>query len=131
MATNDPIADMLSTIKNATQRQTEMITVPATKQVEAVAQILKQHGFVTKVERVETKPQDKINITIAYKDEVATVTDIKRISKPGVRIYKAVSEIKRVRNGLGVGIYSTSKGILDDKQAVAAQVGGEYLCEIW
>ncbi len=131
MVMTDPIADMLTRIRNANQQRHETVEVPASKMKEEIAEILKNEGFI-KGYKVEGELADKkITITLKYKGNDRVISGLKRISKPGLRVYAKVNEIPKVLNGLGIVILSTSQGIMTDKEARAKQVGGEVLAYIW
>ena len=127
MVMTDPIADMLTRIRNANRQHHETVMVPASKLKADIAEILKNEGFI-KGYKVEGEGPIK-NINITLNDRV--ITDLKRISKPGLRVYAKVNEIPKVLNGLGIVILSTSQGLMTDKEARAKQVGGEVLAYIW
>ena len=132
----DTIADMLTRIRNANQMRYEEVRVPASKIKNEIARILKEEGFI-KDYRIENSDensnvQDTIVITLKYTDKKERViTGLKRISKPGLRVYAKNDEVPRVINGLGIAIISTSKGIMTDKQARKENIGGEVLAYIW
>ena len=133
MVLTDPIADMLTRIRNANVMRYTKVEVPASKVKEEIAKILTEEGFISgyTIEKHE-KQDDMIVLSLKYgqkKDRV--ITGLKRISKPGLRVYAKVDEIPSVLNGLGIAIISTSKGIMTDKQARKEQVGGEVLAYIW
>lgn len=129
----DPIADMLTRIRNANTAKHDTVDVPASKMKEAIANILLEEGYVKAVEIVEEDKFKTIHITLKYgKDKnEKVITGIKRISKPGLRVYAGKDELPKVLGGLGVAIISTNKGVLTDKQARAQQVGGEVLAFVW
>ena len=129
----DPIADMLTRIRNANTAKHDTVDVPASKMKEAIANILLEEGYVKAVELVEEGKFKTIRITLKYgKDKnEKVITGIKRISKPGLRVYAGKDELPKVLGGLGVAIISTNKGVLTDKQARAAEVGGEVLAFVW
>ena len=129
----DPIADMLTRIRNANTAKHDTVDVPASKMKEAIANILLEEGYVKAVEIVEDGKFKTIHITLKYgKDKnEKVITGIKRISKPGLRVYAGKDELPKVLGGLGVAIISTNKGVLTDKQAREAQVGGEVLAFVW
>ncbi len=129
---NDPIADMLIRIKNAVMRRKEEVNIPYSKLKERIAQILKDEGFVTDY-RIEGEGIKKEIIVLPKYDEEGNpiLTDVKRVSKPGRRIYVKKDEIPWVKNGMGIAIISTSKGIITDREARRLKVGGEVLCEVW
>ncbi len=133
----DPIGDLLARIKNAQERSRKTVEVPSTKELISILDIIKKHNFIQDFEVTSAadaeQPQDQIVVSLRYDAENGrpAITGTKRVSKPGVRIYRGYKDIKSVRNGTGIGIYSTSKGYMDDSQAKTAQIGGEYICEIW
>ena len=129
----DPIADMLTRIRNANTAKHDTVDVPASKMKEAIANILLEEGYIKAVEMVEEGKFKTIRITLKYgKDKnEKVITGIKRISKPGLRVYAGKDELPKVLGGLGVAIISTNKGVLTDKQAREAQVGGEVLAFVW
>ncbi len=129
---NDPIADMLIRIKNAVMRRKEEVNIPYSKLKERIAQILKQEGFITDY-KVEGEGVKKEIIVIPKYDEEGNpiLTDVKRVSKPGRRIYVKKDEIPWVKNGMGIAIISTSKGVVTDREARRLKIGGEVLCEVW
>ena len=123
----DPIADMLTRIRNAHLALHKEVNVPRSKIKEAIASILKQEGYVEDV----TTEDRTITIQLKYHQGKAAIAGLKRVSKPGRRKYVGVGEIPRVQNGLGICILSTSRGVMDGMSAREASVGGELLCEIW
>ena len=133
MTMSDPIADMLTRIRNANTAKHDTVDVPASKMKEAIANILLEEGYIKAVEIVEEGKFKTIHITLKYgKDKnEKIITGIKRISKPGLRVYAGKDELPKVLGGLGVAIISTNKGVLTDKQAREAQVGGEVLAFVW
>ncbi|MCH7323595.1 MULTISPECIES: 30S ribosomal protein S8 [Solibacillus] len=132
MTMTDPIADMLTRIRNANMVRHEKLEVPASNLKKEIAEILKREGFVRDVEYVEDNKQGIIRIFLKYgKDNERVITGLKRISKPGLRVYAKTNEVPKVLNGLGIALVSTSTGLLTDKEARAKQVGGEILAYIW
>ncbi len=129
----DPIADMLTRIRNANTAKHDTVDVPASKMKEAIATILLEEGYIKAVDMIEEGNFKTIRITLKYgKDKnEKIITGIKRISKPGLRVYAGKDELPKVLGGLGVAIISTNKGVLTDKQAREAQVGGEVLAFVW
>ena len=129
----DPIADMLTRIRNANTAKHDTVDIPASKMKEAIANILLEEGYIKAVDIVEEGKFKTIRITLKYgKDKnEKIITGIKRISKPGLRVYAGKDELPKVLGGLGVAIISTNKGVLTDKQAREAQVGGEVLAFVW
>lgn len=129
----DPIADMLTRIRNALTAKHDTVTVPASKVKVAIADILVREGYVKDYEIVENAVQNDILITLKYSPVKGqkVVTALERVSKPGLRVYAGVDDIPKVLNGMGIAILSTSKGILTDKEAKAQHVGGEVLAYVW
>ena len=133
MVTSDPIADMLTRIRNANTAKHDTVDVPASKIKLAIAEILLNEGFIAKYEIIEEGNFKTIRITLKYgadKNE-KIITGIKRISKPGLRVYAGKDELPRVLGGLGIAILSTNHGIITDKEARKLQVGGEVLAFVW
>lgn len=129
---NDRIADMLTRIRNANQMRYETVEVLGSKMTLGIAEILKREGFINDFEYIKDIKGDKMNITLKYGDKKERViTGLKRISKSGLRVYAKSDEIPRVLNGLGIAIISTSKGLMTDKEARSAGLGGEVLAYIW
>ncbi|WP_044747033.1 30S ribosomal protein S8 [Bacillus alveayuensis] len=132
MVMTDPIADMLTRIRNANMVRHEKLEVPASKIKREIAEILKREGFIRDVEYIEDNKQGILRIFLKYgPNNERVITGIKRISKPGLRVYAKADEVPRVLNGLGIAIVSTSQGVLTDKEARAKQTGGEVLAYIW
>ena len=133
MTMSDPIADMLTRIRNANTSKHDTVDVPASKMKEAIANILLEEGYIKAVDIVEEGKFKTIHITLKYgKDKnEKIISGIKRISKPGLRVYAGKDELPKVLGGLGIAIISTNKGVLTDKQAREAQVGGEVLAFVW
>ena len=132
MNTTDPIADMLTRIRNANSAKHKTVDVPASKMKTAIAEILFREGYIKSFEVISNENQGIIRITLKYDEKGTRVIDgIKRISKPGLRVYASKDELPRVLNGLGIALISTSKGIMTDKQARELGIGGEVLAYIW
>ena len=128
----DNIADMLTRMRNALQMRYEKVVVNGTKMTLAIAEILKNEGFITDYENEKNITGDKLTIILKYGEKKERViTGLKRISKSGLRVYAKANEIPRVLNGLGIAIISTSKGLMTDKQARENNLGGEVLAYIW
>ena len=128
----DTIADMLTRIRNANAMRYTEVSVPASKLKEELARILKEEGFIVDYKIVDKDVQGNIVLTLKYgKNKERVITGLKRISKPGLRVYVKSDEVPKVLNGLGIAIISTSKGIMTDKQARANNLGGEVLAYIW
>lgn len=132
MPVTDPIADMLTRIRNALTAKHETVLVPASKTKVAIAEILLKEGYIKAFDIVEKDVQNDIVITLKYagKNE-KVVTGLKRISKPGLRVYASVDNIPKVLNGMGIAIISTSKGLMTDREARNANMGGEVLAYVW
>lgn len=133
LTTNDPIADMLTRIRNANTAKHDTVDVPASKMKVAIANILVDEGYIAKYDLVEDGNFKTIRITLKYgKDKnEKIISGLKRISKPGLRVYANKDELPKVLGGLGVAIISTNKGVITDKQARAQGVGGEVLAFVW
>src|SRR5699024_1659472 len=128
----DPIADMLTRVRNASTVRDEKMELPASKIKRAIAVILKREGLVRDYELIEDNKQGILRIVLKYgTDNEHVLSGIKRISKPGVRVYAKADEVPRVLNGLGIAIISTSKGVLSDREARSQAVGGEVLAYVW
>ena len=132
MVVNDPIADMLTRIRNGLIARHDAITVPASNMKKAIAQILLDEGFVRSVDCIDDGLQGQIKIGLKYaQGKESVIKGLKRISKPGLRVYAQADELPKVLGGLGIAIISTSKGVMSDKDASKAGVGGEVLAYIW
>ena len=132
MIVTDPIADMLTRIRNALVARHETVTIPASNMKKAIAKILLDEGYIRSYEVKEEGPQGAIHIVLKYgpKNE-SVIAGLKRISKPGLRVYARKDEIPKVLNGLGIAIISTSRGVMTDKAARQNNVGGEVLAYVW
>ena len=132
MNITDPIADMLTRIRNANSAKHKTVDIPASKMKTAIAEILFKEGYIKSFEIINNETQGIIRITLKYDEKGNRVIDgIKRISKPGLRVYASKEELPKVLNGLGIALISTSKGIKTDKEAREAGIGGEVLAYIW
>lgn len=132
MTMTDPIADMLTRIRNANMVRHEKLELPASNVKKDIAEILKREGFVRDVEYVEDDKQGMIRIFLKYgSNNERVITGLKRISKPGLRVYAKTNEVPRVLNGLGIALVSTSQGVVTDKEARSKQIGGEILAYVW
>jgi small subunit ribosomal protein S8 len=130
--TNDSISDMLTRVRNAIMARHESTSIPVSRPVVAIAQILRDEGYIDSFEVVEGKPVGSMVVHLRYlADRTNVIRSIQRVSKPSRRVYVGVSEIPRVKNGLGVAILSTSKGVMTGTRAREQQVGGEVLCTVW
>lgn len=131
MSLNDPISNLLTILRNGTQVKKETVDVPASKLTERILEIFKAEGYIQDFKLMKTNVQGSFKVYLKYENKKSTITGVKRISKPGLRVYKQNDEIPRVLNGLGTAVISTSKGVLDDREARKMNVGGEVLCYIW
>jgi len=131
MNVSDPIADMLTRIRNASRARHEEVVVPASKTKLAIARILKDEGFIDDFSELQEGPRNVVKIRLRYVGKVPVVSGLKRVSKPGLRVYAAKTEIPRVLGGLGVVIVSTSQGIMTGAEARKGQLGGEILAYVW
>ena len=132
MNTTDPIADMLTRIRNANSSKHKTVDIPASNMKLGIAEILFKEGYIKSFELISNENQGIIRITLKYDEKGTGVIDgIKRISKPGLRVYAGKEELPRVLNGLGIAIISTSKGLKTDKEAREAGMGGEVLAYVW
>ncbi|HDY72734.1 MAG TPA: 30S ribosomal protein S8 [bacterium] len=127
----DPIADMLTSIRNAQAVLKETVVVPYSEIKFEIAKVLKKENLIEEVEKKGRKIRKSIEIKLKYENKKPAILSLKRISKPGQRIYTTAGKIKKVRSGYGISIISTSKGLMTNKQARKQNIGGEILCEIW
>lgn len=127
----DPIADMIIRVKNAFMANQAEVSIPHSKVKEAIAKILEAEGYVESFEVEPTKPQKTINVKLKYVGKIPAITEVRRMSKPGRRVYSTVKDIPKALGGYGVTIVSTSKGVITDSDARKMNVGGEVLCQIW
>ena len=127
----DPIADMLTRVRNANQMRYKEVEVPSSKMKNEIARILKAEGFIVDYKVKKNNIQDILVLSLKYVDKERVITGLKRISKPGLRVYVKAEEVPSVLNGLGIAIISTSKGVMTDKEARANSLGGEVLAYIW
>lgn len=132
MSVNDPISDMLTRIRNAGMARQNETTMPSTKILVAIARILKEEGYIADFRVNERRPQDQLVIVLRYSaDKKHAIREIKRISKPGLRVYAGKDEIPRVQSGLGIAIVSTPQGVLTGFEARKRGIGGEVLCTVF
>jgi len=132
MSMTDPVSDLLTRIRNATAVRHDRMDIPASKMKLEIAKILKQEGYIRTFKMIEEGPQGIIRIYLKYADDGEPVIHgLRRVSKPGIRVYRGAGDLPKVRNGLGVAVISTNRGVVTDEQARSLQVGGEVLCEIW
>ena len=127
----DPIADMLTRIRNANQMRYKEVEIPASKMKNEIARILKAEGFIVDYKVKKNNIQDILVLSLKYVDKERVITGLKRISKPGLRVYVKAEEVPSVLNGLGIAIISTSQGVMTDKDARAKSLGGEVLAYVW
>ncbi len=132
MSVNDPISDMLTRIRNAGMARKAETTMPSTKILVAIAQILKEEGYVVDYQVIEKRPQNQLKIALRYgPDKRHSIRELKRVSKPGLRVYSGKDEIPRVKSGLGIAIVSTPQGVLTGYEARRRGIGGEVLCTVF
>jgi small subunit ribosomal protein S8 len=132
MTINDPISDMLTRIRNAGMARKATTTMPSTKVLVAVAAILKSEGYITDYQVIEKTPQNELMVTLRYgADKRHAIREIKRVSKPGLRVYAGKERVPRVRSGLGVAIVSTTQGVMTGYEARRRGIGGEVLCTVF
>ncbi len=132
MAVTDPIADMLTRIRNANLARQEHVTIPASKLKLEIAKVLKAQGYVQKYDLVDDKRHGLIRIHLRYgQSGQPVISGLRRVSRPGLRVYVDAGQIPRVLGGLGVAVLSTSQGVLTDREARRRRVGGEVLCHVW
>jgi small subunit ribosomal protein S8 len=131
MAVSDPIANMLTSIRNAQRVRKDTVDVPASKLIEKILVIFKQDGYIEDYRLLKDNKQGVLKVYLKYENKKPVISGITRISRSGLRVYAGISEIPRVLNGLGTAVISTSKGIVNDKEARKLKIGGEVLCYIW
>ena len=131
MAVTDPIADFLTRVRNAIHANKKSVEIPSSKMKIALAEILKQTNFVQDYQVFEDNKQNLLKVRLKYVNGTSSISGMKRVSSPGLRVYAGKDEIPRVLNGLGIAVISTSKGLLTDKQARQDSIGGEVVCYIW
>ncbi len=131
MQITDKIADMLTRIRNAAQANHATVDIPSSKMKVNIAEILKEEGYIKGFEITKGEHEDNIHIVLKYVDRKSAIAGIKRISKPGLRIYSSATDMPKVLDGLGIAIVSTSNGIMTDKTCRQQKVGGEVLCYVW
>lgn len=131
MAVTDPIADFLTRIRNASKARLLRVDIPASKMKIQIAEILKTEKYIHDYTIIEDNKQNILRIQLKYRGGVPAISGLRRISKPGLRVYKPAEQLPRVLNGLGTAVIATSKGLLTDKQARSQSIGGEVICYIW
>jgi small subunit ribosomal protein S8 len=127
----DPIADLLTRVRNAAMARHDSVSIPASKMKILVSKILKDEGFISDYSIIKGEPQRTIKITLKYIDKQPAFIGLERVSKPGLRVYSGKKEIPRVYGGLGIAVISTSKGLMTGQQAWKKNIGGEVLCYVW
>jgi small subunit ribosomal protein S8 len=134
MTMTDPIADMLTRVRNANTAMHDEVTMPSSKKKEALAALLQKEGYIEGFEVADNgeRPGRTLTVTLKYSPErIRTISGLRRVSKPGLRVYKPAQEVPRVLGGLGVAVVSTSQGLMTDREARKRNVGGEVLCFVW
>ncbi len=132
MPVNDPISDMLTRIRNGGMARKPEVTMPSTKVLVAIAQILKEEGYIAGYEVVEQRPQNVLKVSLRYgEDRKHSIRELKRVSKPGLRVYAGKDQLPRVKSGLGIAIVSTPQGVLTGYEARKRGIGGEVLCTVF
>ncbi len=131
MVTTDPIADLLTRIRNAITARHETVSIPASKMKKSIVDILVEEGFVASGELVEEKGHNNIKVVLKYSGNANAITNLKRVSKPGLRVYCGCEDLPKVLGGYGIAIISTSRGVMTDKKARALKIGGEVLAYVW
>lgn len=131
MNLTDPIADLLTRIRNGLTAKKETVLIPASKMIVSICNILAEEGYIQSVEIIENPVQNDVRVTLKYVPQGKVVTGLKRISKPGLRVYAKSTNIPKVLNGMGIAILSTSQGVMTDKKARELNIGGEVLAYIW
>jgi small subunit ribosomal protein S8 len=131
MNMTDPIADMLTRIRNAATARHTRVLVPASKMKLGLARVLKEEGYIKDIEILKDNPQGTLRLTLRYVDKQPVLTQLKRVSKPGLRVYTKKAEIPRVRGGLGVAVLSTPRGLMTGSNAYKQGLGGEVICYVW
>lgn len=134
MTVSDPIADMLTRIRNANMAMHDEVVMPSSKMKESLAEVLKREGYIREfsVEDDPDRPGNRLRIVLKYSAErERVISGIKRVSKPGLRVYSKSNEVQRVLGGLGVAVLSTSKGLMTDREARRNRMGGEVICHVW
>lgn len=131
MSLNDPISDLLTTIRNGVQAEKETVDIPASKLNGRILEIFKNDGYVEDVRLMKNNTQGTFKVYLKYENRKPAIIGLRRISKSGLRVYRKSDELPRVLNGLGTAVLSTSKGVITDREARKLQVGGEILCYIW
>ncbi|MDH5257845.1 MAG: 30S ribosomal protein S8 [Gammaproteobacteria bacterium] len=127
---SDPIADMLTRIRNAQSANKSVVKMPSSKLKQQIANLLKQEGYISEVGTNSVDNKSELTVSLKYFEGKAVIEDLKRVSRPGLRIYKSAEELPKIKNGLGIAVVSTSKGLMTDRAARKAGVGGEIICYV-
>ena len=128
---SDPIGDFLSQIRNAQLIKREKVALPSSKMLVAIAEILKNEGFIDNYAVNKEEVHQVLEINLKYQDDRPIIRELKRVSKPGIRKYRGYREIKPIKQGIGISIFSTPKGVMTGNDAIKQKIGGEYICEIY
>ena len=131
MSMTDPIADMLTRIRNASSAGHKIVDIPASKMKASIARVLYNHGYIRGFRRIDDTKQGMLRVYLSYRNGQSLILGIKRISKPGCRVYAGVNDIKRVMGGRGLSVLTTPRGIITDAEARKHKVGGEVLLQVW
>lgn len=131
MPVTDPIADLLTRIRNASSAKKRRVQIPSSNMKLSLVEILKQQNFIEDFSLIEDKKQNIIEVKLKYTNGKPAISGLKKISKPGLRVYEGADSLPRVLNGLGIAVISTSKGLMTEKQARKETIGGEVICHIW
>ena len=127
---SDPIGDFLTRLRNASLRRHDEVVVPSTRMIVSIAEILKKEGFINDYKVTEQKPQNELTVQMKYVNGQPAISELERVSKPGIRRYRGYREIKSVKNGLGIAIFSTPEGLKTGEEAKKQKLGGEYICNV-
>ncbi len=130
MSMSDPIADMLTRIRNAQSANKTEVVMPSSKLKQQIANLLKEEGYISDVETSTADNKASLKVSLKYFEGKAVIEELKRVSRPGLRIYKSSEELPKIKNGLGIAVISTSKGLMTDRSARKAGVGGEVICYV-
>lgn len=131
MSMTDPIADFLTRVRNAIKAEKKSVDIPVSKMKVGIAEILKKTSYITDYSVIENEGKKYLSIKLKYNNGINVIEGLRRISKPGIRRYVKYDNLPRVRNGLGIAVVSTSKGLMTEKEARKLQIGGEVICSIW
>ncbi len=131
MPVTDPIADLLTRIRNASKAKKRRVEIPSSKIKLSLVEILKQQSFIEDYNLIEDNKQNIIDVKLKYIDGKSAISGLKKISKPGLRVYEGADTLPRVLNGLGIAVISTSRGLMTEKQARKESIGGEVICHVW